>query len=78
MDMPATASCTAWRPYCSWLEMQMIEPITGKVENIPDHLLPIAVENCEITIVSAAPAIMRAGRPHQTYSRSSSEGSPRG
>src|SRR4029078_6370035 len=78
MDMPATASCTAWRPYCSWLEMQMIEPITGKVEKMPDHLLPMKLENWVITTVMAAPVIMRAGKPHHTCSRSSSEASPRG
>ena len=61
-----------------WLEMAMIEPITGKVVKMPDQCVPSAAANWVMATVSAAPAIMRAGRPHQTCSRSSSEGSPRG
>ena len=52
MDMPATASCTAWRPYCRWLEMAMIEPITGKVVKMPDQWVPSAAENWVMTTVS--------------------------
>src|SRR5215472_17486786 len=58
--------------------MQMIEPITGKVEKIPDQLLPSAPANWVMARVNPAPAIMRAGWPHQTCSRSSSEGGARG
>ena len=61
MDMPATASITACRPYWIWLEMAMIEPITGKVEKMPDQWLPMDAANWVITTVRIPPAIMRAG-----------------
>ena len=58
--------------------MQMMEPITGKVVKMPDQCVPMPAANCVITTVNPAPAAMRTGRPHQTCSRSSSEGGARG
>src|SRR4051812_22961529 len=61
-----------------WLEMQMMEPITGKVVKMPDQCVPIFAANWVMKVVMVAPVSMRTGRPHQTCSRSASEGGARG